>query len=236
MNYLQLVQDVLLILRAGNDKLSSPPTDVVGLDGVQYEIARWVAMSVLDIQNWKAGWLFMRRRAEISVPAGGRVVSVRGSIPDLNFVIPSTGDNDAPFITTFANPGDAEIKCYYIPYEAWRGSVYDREPRSQSSAPIRFTIRPDQSLEFDPEPSSAIIARFDYQCAPEPIGNDKDAVPIIPVQYHRAIVWWAVVNYYCTTRDGANYLLRTGQAQLTRELTRLRNDQLPAVTYGGFAR
>lgn len=232
MTYLQLVQRVLLLLRAGNEKLSEPPTTLTNLTGINYEVAQWVAMAVEDIQNLRNDWLFLRKRADIVVPQGQRVVNVAASLTDLEQIIPSTGDDDGRFITSYTSGEQAEIKCWYIPYEQWRGSVFDRRPVSESSAPIRFTILPDGQLELDPTPSQAINLVFDYRRKTLPV-TGQDEVPAIPPQHHMAIVHWVIVEYYCLTRDKSSEFRQKSASALNREKVRLFNEQLPEVTYGG---
>lgn len=234
MTYLELLQATLLLIRAGNEKLSDPPETVTGLSGVQYEVAQWIKQSCLDIQRHKSGWTFMREMATVVVQGGQRVVDIRGALTNLSELVPSTGDYDGRFITTYQNPGDSEIKCFYFPWETWRGSVFDRRPVSESSAPIRFTIRPDQQLEFDPTPSVAINVVFDYRRKPIALVNAGD-VPAIPEEHHMAIVWWAVRRYYCLTRDKTQELRAKAGDELHREMTAMYNRFLPEITIGGAA-
>ena len=232
MNFLQLVQRSLLLLRAGNEKLSDPPTTLDDLTGINFEVKQWVAMAVEDIQNLKPDWLFMRKQANIVVPQGQRVVNIAAALTDLQELIPSSGDDDGRFITSYSTDQQAEIKCWYVPYEIWRGSVYDRQPREQSSAPIRFTIQPDGQLVLDPTPSQAINLVFDYKRKAIPVIGADD-VPAIPVEAHMAIVHWVIVEYYCLTRDKSSEFRQKAAVALNREKTKLFNQYLPEVTYGG---
>lgn len=231
MTYLQLLQRVLLLLRAGNERLSTPPTDVVDLTGVQYEAAQWVAMATEDIQNERPDWLFMRKQAQVQVQQGSRVFNIRGALTDLVEIIPSVGDGDARFITSYTNEQRAEIKCYYFPWEVWRGSAFDRQPRSQSSAPVRCTIDPSGNLVLDPEPSQAMTLVFDYRRRAVPL-VDKDSTPEIPAEHHVAIVYWAVYRYYCLTRDSTAEFRAKAKIEFDREWQKLVNRQTPEITMG----
>lgn len=232
MNYLELVQTTLLLLRAGNERLSAPIESLEGLSGINYEVAQWVKMADRDIQNSRAGWLFLRRSAEVDAPAGQRVIDVRSALTDLASVIPSTGDGDGRFITTYGADRLSEIKCHFIPWEMWRGSVYDRAPFSVSEAPIRFTIQPDGRMVLDPAPTVPRRMLFDYRMMHVPM-TDGSSESLIPPQHHMAIVMWAIARYYCLTRDAINELRAKAGMEMEREMQRMYNDQLPEITYGG---
>ena len=232
MTYLELVNRLLLLLRASNEKISTPLINLDNLTGVAYEAAQWIAMANLDLQNYRPNWLFMRRQADVVVSQGQRVVDIRAALTDLEELVPMTGDDDSRFITSYTSEQPSEIKCYYYPYETWRGSVFDRGPTGESSAPIRCTINPNGSLVLDPTPSQAINIKFDYKMKGIPIVGPDD-VSVIPLDRHMAIVHWAIVEYYCLTRDKTNDFRAKAKSSLDREKTLLFNSYLPEVTYGG---
>lgn len=232
MTYLELVNTLLLLLRASNAKISAPLTSLENLEGVNYEAAAWIAMANRDLQTHRRDWLFMRSSGSVIAPAGTRVLNIRASITDLADIIPSTGDNDGRFITTWTDPTSAEIKCFYIPWEAWRGSVFDRRPVSQSSNPIRFTVRPDDQLEFDPTISEATNLVFDYRRRVTNLQAATDT-SVVPEEFHMAIVHWAIYRYYCLTRDATQEYRAKAKIEYDREMQRLYNAQIPEVTIGG---
>lgn len=232
MNYLELVRTTLLLLRAGNERLSDPIDSLEGLSGINYEAAQWVRMADRDIQNSRTGWLFMRRSAEVDAPAGQRIVDVQAALTDLEYIIPSAGDDDGRFITSYGADRNSEIKCYYVPWERWRGSVFDRAPLSESEAPVRYTVQPDGRLVLDPAPSVSRRLVFDYRAKHAPM-EEAESQSLIPVRHRMAIVLWAVARYYCLTRDASNELRAKAGLEMERELQRMYNDQLPEVTYGG---
>lgn len=232
MTYLELVNRLILLLRATNEKISVPLQNLDNLTGVAYEAAQWIAMANLDIQNYRPNWRFMHRQANMVVSQGQREVDIRAALTDLEELIPMTGDDDGRFITSYTSEQPSEIKCYYFPYEVWRGSVFDRGPTGESSAPIRFTVNPNGMLVLDPTPSQAINIKFDYRMKAIAL-NGPDDISVIPTDRHMAMVHWAIVEYYCLTRDKTNDFRQKASVALNREKTLLFNSHLPEVTYGG---
>jgi len=234
MNYLQLVQTTLLLLRAGNERLDEPPESITGNKGIAYEVVQWIKLAELAIQSHRSGWLFMTRNTTVDIPAMSRVNNIAASIGDYFSMVAKSGDNDSPFMTVWQNAGDAEVKCFFYKWMDWSGSVFDREPHGITALPCRYTIQPDGQLVFDPTPQGAISCNFNYRAKPVMMDDqDDDAQPVVPEPYHQLIVYWAILKFYCLTRDKTQELRQKVQVEFDREMTKLYNEQLPAVDAGG---
>jgi hypothetical protein len=70
---------------------------------------------------------------------------------------------------------------------ARRASIAARTTRNQ---PDLLERRTGRSLLVGPKPDKAYVVRGEYQRGPQTLADDGD-VPIMPTQYHDAIVWRA---------------------------------------------
>jgi hypothetical protein len=228
-NYLTLTQRVHLILRIGDETPGTQPTSAAGQTGVLSEMLQWVTASHDDICRLHTDWLFMRGTGSFTLPQGAQTLSLaamRVAQPTLGKPLPFVADNGA-FIGITGE--GAEQTCEYVPYGHWIGT-YDLAPIA-TGFPSFFTITPDGGLAFDTVTDRAYTLRFQFNKAVVPLAADADA-PMFDDSYHMAIVWWAILNYYCASRDGTRELTQKADAELRRELTKLRNEQLPDFLLG----
>lgn len=232
MNFLALAQRLHLMLRIGVETPGTEPTTVVGQTGVLSEIVQWVAASHDDLCLLHSDWKFMQGTGELSLPAAGRIVSraaIVSAIPTFGRLTPMVGSEGAfmLLVPTAEAATAAEHPVVYIPHQKWYGH-YDVAPIS-TGQPRYFTIRPDRGIEFDAIADRAYTVRTTYRKELVPLTVDASE-PMMSDEYHMAIVEWAVVNYYCAGREGVKEMLTKHSVMLRRELTRLRNEQLPDFT------
>lgn len=229
MNYLALTKRVHLILRIGEETPGTQPTTVAAQSGVLAEMVQWVTAAHDDICRLHTDWLFMRATGSFTLPQGAQTLSLadmRGAVATLGKPLPFVADNGAFIGIT----GDgAEQTCEFVPYGHWIGT-YDQAPIA-TGFPSYFTITPDGGMAFDTVADRAYSLRFQYSKAVVPLAADAD-LPMFDDAYHMTIVWWAILNYYCVSRDGVRELVQKADAELRRELTKLRNEQLPDFLLG----
>ena len=231
MNYLQLVQSLHQILRADNNQLGAAPTTVASQDGLLGELVYFIRQSWADIQNDTVRWRFMWGENTLTL-LGGRDTVQPTAIPDFESYILANSDSTGRFITMYRDSIADETIVRYVPYPAWQQSYLTRGERGVGQ-PANFTILPDNRLKFDMVADVNYTVRLNYRKAAQILADDSDT-PNAPSRHHMSIVWWAVANYYCTTRDGAEGLRQRAVLQLRREMQRMYNEQGDdAVVYEG---
>lgn len=228
MNYLQLAQKVHLILRIGEETPGTQPSAVAVQQGILAEMVSWVREAHRDICLDSSEWTFMRGGGTFSLAMGVRSISKAAMIsaqPTYGKLQPFV-TNDSAYVGQVPTgvDGAAEQVVVYVPYQQWQGN-YDAVP-IPTGAPTYFTILPDQSLEFDAYADRDYTIRSNFRKQVVPLSVDASE-PMFDSDYHDAIVWWAIVHYYCPSRDGTENLLKKATIELARYMSKLRNEQLP---------
>jgi hypothetical protein len=230
-NYLALTQKVDLILRIGTETPGTQPVSVSTASGVHAEMVQWVRDAHDDICRMRTNWAFMRGSATFLLAAGDRFITkaeMQTAVPTFGKVAPFV-TNDGAFlgITPTGVPGAAEEIVEFIPYQQWQGS-YDAAPLS-TGQPTFFTITPEQGLEFNTIPDREYSLRANFRKRVVSMVIDAHE-PMFDEDYHNAIVWYAIVHYYCPSRDKTMELRQKAEVELRREMTKLFNEQLPDFT------
>lgn len=229
--YLELCRKVHLILRIGEETPGTQPETVTGQNSVLAEIVQWVNHSHDDICRSSKEWNFLRRDGEVTLPSGATqlaVPDIRTALPAYNKLLPFVGRNCAYIgMRDAASSQAGEIDVQYVPYEEWQGR-YDVPPLP-TGMPSFFTVHPNQNLMFDSIADRDYTLRLNYKANVIQLTGDND-VPMFDDDYHNAIVWWAILHYYCPSRDSSMELRNKADVELRRELTKLRNEQLPDFT------
>lgn len=233
MTFLEICKRLHLILRIGEGAPGSQPVAVTAQDGVLAELVGWVQMANDDIVRNSEFWKFMTKPHTFTLPLDGRVVTLAtllGVNADYKQVQPFVNAEYSFLLSRAASePEGGEQEVVYLPWQSFHGHS-DIAPLS-TGQPRYFTVNPNGDIEFDSKADRAYVMRSAYQLAPAPLVNNAD-VSQIPSRFHMTIVWWAVRNYYCVTRDSTQELSVKATAQLNRELTALRNSELPIFLSG----
>jgi hypothetical protein len=227
MNNLQLVRALYDVLRAGQQSVASgAPDTLAGATGVPAELAGFIRLAWHDIQNDQPNWRFMRRLGSLTLQQGSNLANP-ALIPDFESIIVADSDGRGRFITLFRDSPEDEQTVRYVPYEQWAFSFLQRGQRG-TGQPAAFTLLGDGQLQFDMVADFPYTLRFDYRRMQQELLIDADT-PIMPARFHMLIVWWAVVHYYCLTRDGSTELRQKAEVNLRREKQKLVNEQLDEV-------
>lgn len=231
MNYLALAKRVHLILRIGAETPGTQPVTVTGQESVLAEIVQWVAAAHDDICRMRTQWAFMRGSGTWLVPAGDRFLTkaeMLAVVPTFGKIAPFVHNNGSFVgITPTGVPGAAEDVCEYVSYQQWQGT-YDAAPLS-TGQPTYFTITPEQGMEFNTIADREYSIRANFRKKVVPLTIDASE-PMFDEDYHNAIVWYAIVHYYCPSRDKTMELRQKAEIELRREMTKLFNEQLPDFT------
>jgi hypothetical protein len=223
MNFLELVQKGYGISRAGQGDIFAEPDTVANQTGKLREFVEFVAMSWEDIQSSQPSWRFMRREGTLTLPQGQTTVSP-SAISDFESIVLADPDGRGRSISLYRESVADEQTVRFVAWGDWQQSYLQRGARGVGQ-PGCFTIKPDGDLEFDLEADAAYTVKLYYKRSPQPLQQDTDE-PIMPAKYHKAIFWWALANYYCTSRPDAKAFEASCRRNLNREMRVLHHEQL----------
>lgn len=231
MTRLQLCQKVHRLLRVDANLPGTAPTATTGQTGVLSEIVQFVDDAYRQIQAEEDWWGFRLTQGTFNLSDGVRAytrVTVQGTLATFDEALVMSGFGPRHLMIYLTATGVSDSSpCYYVPYQNWRGYV-DLGSRPEGK-PNHFTIRQDQTFEFDPTPDATYTVALDYRRTQHAMTADAHE-PLFADDYSDAIVWGAI-KAYAETRDGALYDLAS--RNYARELGRLRGRYLPELTFDG---
>lgn len=220
MNYVQLVGRLRRKCRVSG----SNPTTLAG-NKVE-EINRlmdWINEAWMAIQSIRPDWDWMRKST--SFPTSTLVPTYQ--IADITALTAAFTDfgNWAP--NTFRNYVTAvglasEFPMEHIDYDVWRNRYQLGAPRFTATRPIEVSIGPGQSLNLGPTPIDGYTISGDYYAIPGELSADTDT-PTLPVQFHMAIVYRAMMYYGMS--EAAPEVYQEGQAEYAKMLRSISNQQ-----------
>ncbi len=223
MTYLELVRSAQRILRATSDKLGSAPESVVGQDGINDELVYFIQQAWLDIQNASRNWRFLWSEGQLTLASGVDTINPAAN-PDYESILLADSDGRGRFITLLVDGPDSETTVRFVPYPAFQQSYLTRGVRGPGQ-PGNFTILPDGRLRFDLIADRPYTVKINYRRRAQRLVDNNDE-PAMPERHHMAIVWWAIVRYYCVTRDGAERFRAKAKIEMDREMQILYNEQV----------
>lgn len=230
MNRLQLCQKVHRILRIDQNLPGTAPTTTTGQTGVLNEIVKMVDDAYQTIQSAESWWGFRLLQGTFPITDGVRTytrATIQGTLTTFDeFLVMSGLGPDHLLIHLTATGVADQSPCWYVPYQDWRG-FWDRGERSEGK-PVRFTIRQDQTIEFDSTPDASYTVTTDYRRTLHEMTADAHE-PLFAADFHDAVVWGAV-KAYTETRE-ASQLYQLADRNFSREMAKLRFRYLPRVSF-----
>jgi len=230
-NFLQICQAVHEEL--GLDGAQTLPTAVTAQTGRLAQIVNWVKRTNSEIQAKHKEWKFRRSSGIVTLTAGQSSVA-RSAIVAAN----STYDDLAPFFRgdqRFVNIyqsalGKADTQSvWYVEYEQFRGWL-DRQP-FPTGRPGRYSVRPDGALLFDALADVNYVVEFDFVRSIQDLAANGD-VPIIPADYHDAIVYGACMKYGGHTENAV--VFGDFNRRFRQRMTQLSNRELPEINWSPY--
>ncbi len=124
----------------------------------------------------------------------------------------------------------SEIFMGYSDYDVWRNTYLYGALRTVKTRPNEISITPLKALALGPVPDAGYTVVGDYYSVPSELVLATD-IPALPVKYHLAIVYKAMVAY--GMYESAAEVVQRGQMELDKWMRRITDDQMPEVTAGG---
>lgn len=167
MTFLELVR----ALRRETSTSGNGPTTTNNQDGEFERLVEWIQTAHNSVQTERVDWFFLWRQASQSIAS--------------RFPLSPT-DLNVWDMRRFLLDG--------IPIAAIEYRDYDQPLTVPTGRPSMVILMPDSSLMFDAVPDVAYTLQYDYYRSPKILSGDNDT-PLIPAQYHRAILGDAMIRY-----------------------------------------
>lgn len=219
--YLQLVN----LLKDESGSGAADLTTAIGLTGEGRRLANWINQAWMDIQGQHQDWGWKRTSTSFTT-VNGQATYTPAQAGTTNF---GMWDRDSfrNYLTATGTP--AEVFMNYMPYEQWRNIYQFSSGRTTYSQPYDITITPAKALGLGPVPLVGYTVTGDYFTCPTEMTLDAD-IPSLPVHYHMAIVYRALMFY--AANEAASEVYNHGKVEFNRLMTRIENDYLPNIEVG----
>lgn len=219
MNFLQIVQRTAE--KCGIAR-GTAITSAVSQSGKALELVNRVNEAWMDIQGRHQDWGWLRTSTSFATVNGqATYTTTEAGATDFGMWDRRSFRN---YLT--ASGTDAEIPMPFIQYEAWRDTYQFGSNRTAYSQPQYVTITPAKSLGLGPVPLVGYTVTGDYFTCPTEMSANAD-IPALPVHYHMAIVYRAMMLY--APSDAASEIYQEGQTEFKKLMTRIEADYLPEV-------
>ena len=231
MSRLTLAKKVHRYLRVDANLPGTAPTTTLAQTGILGEIVGFVDDAYLNIQKLHTDWSFRLLQGTFTTTAAQRTytrANVQAQLSTFDeFLIP-TGKGTRAFLVHLTATGVADQSpCYFIDYEEWRGH-WDQGVRA-TGKPAFFTIRQDQTIEFDPTPDATYTVTIDYRRTPHVFSADADDT--LWADDFDDVVLWEAIMLYGATRTVAGNMLGEAERKLAIELNRMRRRYRPELKF-----
>jgi hypothetical protein len=220
MNFLQLTQRAHI--ECGLSGVG--PQAVTNQTGANAKTVSWVRQAWEDLQSDREDWRWAWKQGTFALTAGQASYALTAQVPDYGVIV-----RDAVTITAPTDPNNIS-EGVYSEYPIFSRS-YERGVTAQGR-PLIFTVAPDRTLRFAPTPDAAYNVTLEYYAAPQSLSVSTDT-PLLPVHYHMAIVYRAVMLY--AAHDDHPQLYQDATLNYERWLRRIMATEAPQVRVSGVA-
>jgi len=220
MTFLELCKEVRRKCAiAGN--LSS----VVNQSGEFERIINWVNEAYDDIQTFRPDWAWMHREiAPYTLTVG------QAAYTPADLGISSFGAWEGGTLRLYRDSlADEVVLRYHDPKDFFAKYSVGYQTNNR---PTSYTVGHDSSLKFGAAPDFAYTINAEYYKAASQMTANTD-IPAFPAQYHRILVYRAMMLYGAYEDAGEVY--NEGRSGYETWLQRLEDSQLHEVTIGAGA-
>ena len=202
------------------------PSSVTGQTGMDKKCVDWINDSWYEIQSAHTDWKFLwQNDGLVNTVANQRAYDLAGLGFDINYII-----RQSPRRRITGEPG-SDMWLVWYEYEDFRQTFLFGPTRY--GIPNSVTIDPSGQMLLDPVPNQAYEVFFEYYAAPAFMAANTD-VPTMPVKFHKAIVYRALMKY--ASHDGATEVYQDAKLNYEMWERRLEAEQLPVpMQYASLA-
>ncbi len=222
MNYLGLCQRVY-------SECGIPGTisTVVGATNEALLVVNWVRQSLIDIEQARQDWDWMRKDFAFNTVAQQQSYSPEVDVLLADF---STWKNESFRVYLASSGVSAETAIHQYDYDSFRDYYMIGVRRNAYAQPDAIAVAPNRSLLLGLAPDDIYTVNGEYFRTPQELTLDAD-VPEMPARYHMSIVYGAMVKY--GNYQAAPEQLQAGATQYSAILNLMASDQTPMITTGG---
>ena len=123
-----------------------------------------------------------------------------------------------------------EIPLGEVSYDAWRDTYMRGAQRDVRTRPIIYAVGPDQSICLGPPPNDDYTITGDYYTTPNPMINDSDTPPGLPLRFHMLIVYRGMLKY--AGYESASEVYQRGKEEGDGMFAQLEAIRAPRVSFG----
>lgn len=208
MNRIELIR----ALRQEAGISGSGPVSSAGATGQTKDLVDRIDEAWLDIQNMTM-WNWMWEEATVTIPAGADVSAATG-VPAPRYVV-----------TSMRSPSG---RMRYLAHRDFADMFDVLLPGV--GEPTIWTVRPDTLIKVNAlAPAGGLTLQVERYRNPVPFAADTD-VPALPSQYHRIIVWLAMMRISAFDEAGSRYA--SAEREYNRLLARLTSEEMPQLDTG----
>lgn len=222
MTFLELCQRV--VMEAGLS--GSGPESVTSQTGEMAEVVTWVQQAYTDIQNARPDWLFMREDFSFQTISGTQSYTTATiGLADFGRWVE---DGMSIYLTSTGSAGEQYL-CP-LSWPAFKAHYLFGSERTQTGFPMHVSVMPDKSLALGQIPNGIYTVLGEYYKEPESLSGNSDE-PLLPAQFHMAIVWRAVMH--AAVKKAAIEKYDHGKNEYRRLMNEMEFDQLLPVELAG---
>ncbi len=202
------------------------PASVVSQTGELKRIVDWILSADQDVQNKRKNWKFLQNDFSFNTVAGTQVYS----LADVSLTELATWKRDGFRIYLTATGTADEQRLTYCDWDYFKDVYLFGGNRSVSERPMKFTIKPDKSIAFWPNPDAIYTCAGEYFKRAQAMTVDSSE-PLFPEEYHMLLVWMGLISY--AEYEGAQEAYSKGMRNVGPLMAQLEADQLPATFMAG---
>lgn len=190
------------------------PTSVTGQIGILSKVVVWVSKAILDIQVLRRQWSFLWASADGSTQVGKKTYTPADlNIPDVQKI-------------SVALVGIKQIEVQT--WDWWLENIRKLGKADETGSPLHITIAPNNQIHLYPVPDVIEVIAFDYYKQPVSVTSNTD-IPVIPIDFHQAIVEKALM-YYAQYEDD-DYRYQQSMIAFNGWVSSLSRDHLPEFKF-----
>jgi hypothetical protein len=215
-----------------------PPTTVLTQPKEIDRVVNWVADAYTELQSLRQNWRWLRSRFTLNTApnddtyAGTDCTDSRTGTPITRFSRWwMRNELDEPGITRYLASAGVAGEVWLVPLE-WSTfrRIYRRGVQTLArSNPVHVTVDPQNNLCLGPNPNDIYTIQGEYQMSAQVLAANAD-VPEMPAQFHRLIVYKAMLKY--AFFESAPEVKQRAEGEARTMLSDLEENQLPGVLLG----
>lgn len=208
--------------------VANVPTTTLAQTGEAGRLVNWIDSAWQDIQTAHQDWGWLRTSTSwVTVDGQSTYTTAQCGVADGTLGMWAR-DTFRNYPTAVGVTG--EILMSWMGYDNWRDTYLYGGTRSTRSRPVEFAMGPNMSINLGPVPSSGYTMTADYFTAPVAMTTDT-STPALPVQYHMAIIYKAMMMY--GGYESAPEVYQRGEIEFGKLMDRMTADRLPMVGFAG---